>query len=150
VPFPNVSTPNVGRRVDSVATGPDLRWHGQMQGQWPQQPQARPSHGGVIAILALASVAMVGGVYFGLIAKHDFSAGEIARVEDTVRFEYARRPGLRVDEVRFRKTQPRRLEGYVKLSDERSSATLNCGATMPETELWKEAEYSWKCDGAPP
>lgn len=74
-----------------------------------------------------------------------FTDKDIGNLKQTVRDEFAKRPGVTVTDVTFIKESDKKLTGFVKFKISDSEVTSNCNATMGDG-----AQYIWKCDAAAP
>jgi hypothetical protein len=71
-----------------------------------------------------------------------FSGEDIAKVKDSIRTEFDKRPGIKVIDVQMLKESPTKLMGFVKVKAPLfGEMTKSCSATMGEGN-----QYLWKCE----
>jgi hypothetical protein len=71
-----------------------------------------------------------------------FTDEDIAKVKESIRDEFDKRPGVKVVEVQMLKESPNKLMGFVKAKAPLfGEITKSCSATMGEGH-----EYLWRCE----
>ena len=71
-----------------------------------------------------------------------FADEDVAKVKDSIREEFDKRPGIKVLDVQMMKESPTKLMGFVKVKAPLfGEVTKSCSATMGEGN-----QYLWKCD----
>jgi hypothetical protein len=101
----------------------------------------------VYSIAAVAVVAILASGYAynrnqaGPVSGRSFSDADVAKVEQSIKTEFARRSGLIVDEVKLVKESPTRLTGVAKVK----TSQLGTIERACDASLGERGQLSWEC-----